>query len=79
MRNARKYAYSRLFPIVPAFTETGVLALEGQRRVLECMIDERADGSAFWLIVPSSSCYRSRSAIYWLICPWLMWVVARRS
>lgn len=44
MPNARKYAYSRLFPVAPAFTETGVLALEGQRRVLECMIDERVDG-----------------------------------
>lgn len=78
MANARKYAYGRLFPVAPAFT-TGVLALEGQRRVLECMIDERADGSAFWLIVPSSFCFRSRSAIYRLICPWLMWVLARRS
>lgn len=30
--NASKYAYSRLFPVAPAFTGTGVLALEGQRR-----------------------------------------------
>lgn len=50
-------------------SQTGVRALERQRRVLECMIDERADGSAFWLIVPSSSCYWSRSAIFWLIVP----------
>lgn len=32
MPNARKYACSRLFPVASAFTETGVLAIEGQRR-----------------------------------------------
>jgi 2-keto-3-deoxy-L-arabinonate dehydratase len=34
-----------LFPVAPTpFTETGELDLEGQRRVLDCMIDQRVDG-----------------------------------
>lgn len=32
MQNARRYACSRLFPVASTFTETGVPAVEGQRR-----------------------------------------------
>jgi len=37
--------YRGVFPIVPTpFTERGELDLEGQRRVLDCMIDQGSDG-----------------------------------
>jgi 2-keto-3-deoxy-L-arabinonate dehydratase len=37
--------YHGLFPVAPTpFTETGDLDLEGQRRVLDCMIDQGVDG-----------------------------------
>ena len=37
--------YTGVFPVVPTpFTETGELDLEGQRRVLDCMIDQGVDG-----------------------------------
>jgi len=38
-------AYRGIFPIVPTpFTEDGALDLEGQKRVLDCMIDQGVDG-----------------------------------
>jgi dihydrodipicolinate synthase/N-acetylneuraminate lyase len=38
-------AYRGVFPIVPTpFTSAGELDLEGQRRVLDCMIDQGVDG-----------------------------------
>jgi dihydrodipicolinate synthase/N-acetylneuraminate lyase len=38
-------AYRGIFPIAPTpFTEAGGLDLEGQRRVLDCMIDQGVDG-----------------------------------
>jgi dihydrodipicolinate synthase/N-acetylneuraminate lyase len=38
-------ALSGVFPIAPTpFTETGDLDLEGQRRVLDCMVDQGVDG-----------------------------------
>ena len=38
-------AYRGIFPIAPTpFTEAGDLDLEGQRRVLDCMIDQGVDG-----------------------------------
>lgn len=37
--------YKGIFPIVPTpFTEDGALDLEGQKRVLDCMIDQGVDG-----------------------------------
>src|SRR5271155_27530 len=37
--------YRGLFPVAPTpFTESGDLDLEGQRRVLDCMIDQKVDG-----------------------------------
>jgi 2-keto-3-deoxy-L-arabinonate dehydratase len=37
--------YCGLFPVAPTpFTDSGDLDLEGQRRVLDCMIDQRVDG-----------------------------------
>ncbi len=37
--------YAGLFPVAPTpFTETGELDLDGQRRVLDCMIDQGVDG-----------------------------------
>ena len=37
--------YSGVFPIAPTpFTESGEIDLEGQRRVLDCMIDQGVDG-----------------------------------
>lgn len=37
--------YSGLFPVAPTpFTESGSIDLEGQRRVLDCMIDQEVDG-----------------------------------
>lgn len=37
--------YRGLFPVAPTpFTDYGDLDLEGQRRVLDCMIDQRVDG-----------------------------------
>ena len=38
-------AYAGVFPIAPTpFSESGELDLDGMRRVLECMIDQKADG-----------------------------------
>jgi dihydrodipicolinate synthase/N-acetylneuraminate lyase len=38
-------AFSGIYPIAPTpFTEAGDLDLEGMRRVLDCMIDQRVDG-----------------------------------
>src|SRR3982751_4497426 len=40
-----KVARSGVFPIAPTpFTEAGDLDLDGQRRVLDCMVDQRVDG-----------------------------------
>lgn len=37
--------YKGVFPVVPTpFTEDGTLDLDGQKRVLDCMIDQQADG-----------------------------------
>ena len=37
--------FSGVFPVAPTpFTETGELDLDGQRRVLDCMIDQGVDG-----------------------------------
>ncbi len=37
--------FSGVFPIAPTpFTETGALDLDGQRRVLDCMVDQGVDG-----------------------------------
>ncbi|MCY3672122.1 MAG: dihydrodipicolinate synthase family protein, partial [Alphaproteobacteria bacterium] len=34
-----------VWPVVPTvFTETGDLDLEGQRRVIDCMVDQGSDG-----------------------------------
>ena len=38
-------SYRGVFPVVPTiFTESGDLDLEGQRRVLDCMVDQGSDG-----------------------------------
>lgn len=79
MPNAWKYAYSRLFPVAPAFTETGVLALEGQRRVLECMIDERVDGICILAHCSEQFLLSEQECDILVDLSWLMWVVARRS
>jgi 4-hydroxy-tetrahydrodipicolinate synthase len=43
--SASKQAYRGVFPIAPTpFGETGELDLDGQRRVLDCMIDQGVDG-----------------------------------
>ncbi|PMS38528.1 4-hydroxy-tetrahydrodipicolinate synthase [Trinickia symbiotica] len=37
--------FSGLFPVAPTpFTETGALDLDGQRRVIDCMVDQQVDG-----------------------------------
>ena len=37
--------FSGLFPVAPTpFTETGALDLDGQRRVIDCMVDQGVDG-----------------------------------
>ena len=37
--------YTGVFPVAPTpFTATGGLDLEGQRRVLDCMLDQGVDG-----------------------------------
>ena len=37
--------FSGLFPVAPTpFTESGDLDLDGQRRVIDCMVDQRVDG-----------------------------------
>jgi len=45
MSSASTKALTGVFPIAPTpFTESGELDLAGQRRVLDCMIDQRVDG-----------------------------------
>ena len=42
---AQETPYTGIFPIVPTpFHEDGSLDLEGQKRVLDCMIDQGVDG-----------------------------------
>ena len=43
--------YRGIFPIVPTpFNEDGSLDLDGQRRVIDCMIDQGIDGLCLSLI-----------------------------
>ncbi|MGE3065785.1 MAG: dihydrodipicolinate synthase family protein [Hyphomicrobiaceae bacterium] len=43
--SAAKQSYRGVFPVAPTpFLEDGALDLEGQRRVLDCMIDQGVDG-----------------------------------
>jgi 2-keto-3-deoxy-L-arabinonate dehydratase len=45
MAGAPKTPFAGVFPIAPTpFTETGELDLAGQRRVLDCMVDQGVDG-----------------------------------
>ncbi|WP_028349875.1 dihydrodipicolinate synthase family protein [Bradyrhizobium murdochi] len=45
MRSSDSPVYSGLFPVAPTpFTEDGDLDLEGQKRLLDCMIDQGVDG-----------------------------------
>jgi 2-keto-3-deoxy-L-arabinonate dehydratase len=45
MTQSADEVYRGLFPVAPTpFTDTGDLDPEGQRRVLDCMIDQRVDG-----------------------------------
>ena len=45
MTATRPAPYTGIYPIAPTpFTATGDVDLEGQRRVLDCMIDQRVDG-----------------------------------
>ncbi|WP_420823425.1 dihydrodipicolinate synthase family protein [Trinickia diaoshuihuensis] len=45
MVTASTRPFSGVFPVAPTpFTESGDLDLDGQRRVLDCMIDQRVDG-----------------------------------
>lgn len=45
MPNETYPIYTGLFPVAPTpFTETGDLDLEGQRRVIDCMVDQKVDG-----------------------------------
>jgi 2-keto-3-deoxy-L-arabinonate dehydratase len=45
MAAAPRAPFAGVFPIAPTpFTDTGELDLEGQRRVLDCMIDQGVDG-----------------------------------
>lgn len=42
---AKDQPYSGLFPVAPTpFTETGKIDIDGQRRVLDCMIAQKVDG-----------------------------------
>lgn len=45
MNSPASKPFSGVFPIAPTpFTESGELDLDGQRRVLDCMVDQGADG-----------------------------------
>ena len=45
MIDSNAKTYSGIFPIAPTpFTESGEIDIEGQRRVLDCMIDQGVDG-----------------------------------
>ena len=45
MNKSEARLYSGVFPIAPTpFTESGELDLDGQRRVLDCMVDQGVDG-----------------------------------
>ncbi|WP_407114508.1 dihydrodipicolinate synthase family protein [Bradyrhizobium sp. LMG 9283] len=45
MQVQKSALYSGLFPVAPTpFTESGDIDLEGQRRILDCMIDQKVDG-----------------------------------
>src|SRR5437867_6673936 len=45
MTTARSQRYTGIYPIAPTpFTASGDLDLDGQKRVLDCMIDQGVDG-----------------------------------
>ena len=45
MSGHRLSKWTGVFPIAPTpFTESGELDLDGQRRVLDCMVDQGVDG-----------------------------------
>ncbi len=45
MNQAKAQPYSGVFPIAPTpFFESGEIDWDGQRRVLDCMIDQGVDG-----------------------------------
>ena len=53
-----------VFPIAPTpFTDAGDVDLDGQRRVLDCMIDQEVDGICILANYWSSSCWRTASAM----------------
>lgn len=63
--------YSGLFPVAPTpFTAHGDLDLDGQRRVLDCMIDQGVDGICILAnyseqFLPGSASYSSKSWMSW--------------
>ena len=45
MTQSAGVVYRGLFPVAPTpFNDSGDLELDGQRRVLDCMFDQRVDG-----------------------------------
>ncbi len=67
--------YTGVFPIAPTpFTETGALDPEGQRRVLDCMIDQGVDGICILAnYTPNSSCCPTPNATSFWRCAWITW------
>ncbi len=57
MTTDRPASYKGLFPVAPTpFHDNGDIDLEGQRRVLDCMIDQGSMASACLPTIPNSSC-----------------------
>ncbi len=60
--------FAGVFPIAPTpFTQTGEIDPDGQRRVLDCMVDQGVDGICILAPTRSSSCCRTASGT----CCWI--------
>ena len=57
MTQTSQKIYTGVFPIAPTpFTDSGELDLDGQRRVLDCMIDQGVDGICILAPRPFEGC-----------------------
>jgi hypothetical protein len=58
--------FAGVFPIAPTpFTESAEVDVDGQRRVLDCMVDQGVDGICILANYPNSFCSPMRSATLW--------------
>jgi 2-keto-3-deoxy-L-arabinonate dehydratase len=69
MSPAPPKVFAGVFPIAPTpFAESGEIDLEGQRRVLDCMVDQGVDGICILANYSEQFLLTERSAPRWSNC-----------